>query len=521
MITLTIDNQTVEVAAGATILEAARKLGIHIPVLCFADGCKPSTSCMVCVVRVEGFKTLVPACGTRAAPNMVVHTQSEEIAKARKAAIELLLSDHVGDCEGPCEMGCPAGMDIPKMIRQIAAEDWQGAIRTVKQDIPLPAILGRICPAPCEKVCRRAQADEPVAICLLKRFVADVDLDSSNPYMPHCTQPTGRKAAVIGAGPAGLSAAYYLKQAGIDCDVYDEHAQPGGALRFADIDRMRLPLSVVEREIGQLLSIGVRFIGNIRVGRDVSIDELKSQYDAFLLAVGPKDAAQAAADWGIAVIDDKIQTDRQKYSTSVKGIFAAGGCTGSRNLCIRAVADGKKAAYAIQSYLLGLNGVPVRTYCHRMGVVEKEQLQFFLKHASGAERTQPLTVNSGYLPQQARQEAQRCLHCDCRKADQCALRQRATELAARQKSWESQEDLVARIVKDKNIIFEPGKCIKCGLCVQTAKKEGQKIGLAFEGRGFEMKIAVPLNKSLADGLTQAALKCIEICPTGALAPAAQ
>jgi NADPH-dependent glutamate synthase beta subunit-like oxidoreductase len=520
MITLTIDNQKVQVSPGTTILEAARTLGIHIATLCFADGYKPTTSCMVCVVRVEGLKSLVPACGTRVMHDMIVVTQSEQIQKARKTAVELLLSDHVGDCEGPCEFGCPANMDIPKMIRQIAAGDLAGGVRTVKKDIPLPAILGRICPAPCEKVCRRAQHDGAVSICLLKRFVADADLALSSPYMPNCKEMIGRKVAIVGAGPAGLSAAYYLRQRGIECDVYDDHPQPGGALRYAAIDRTVLPLSVVEQEISQLLSMGVHFKSNIRIGRVVSIGELKSQYNAVLLAVGVE-SAKEAVNWGVAIKDDKIQINRQQYSTSVQGVFAAGGCTGSRNLCIRAVADGKEAAFAIESHVLGLNRLSEKPYNHRMGIVQKEEMEIFLKHASEKERKEPLSKSEGFSPQEAVQEARRCLRCDCRKADRCSLRDLAAEFDARQKTWQGEKKLFTQITENEKLIFEPGKCIKCGLCVQTAKKEGELLGLAFEGRGFDMEIAVPLNKSLAEGLTHAALKCIDICPTGALASAAQ
>ncbi|MHC5087425.1 MAG: 2Fe-2S iron-sulfur cluster-binding protein, partial [Planctomycetota bacterium] len=179
MITLTIDNMQLQASEGSTILDAAEKNGIHIPTLCCLKTLKPSVSCMVCLVRVEGLRSLVPACGSKAADKMVVTTQSDEIHAARIAAIELLLSDHVGDCLGPCMIGCPAKMNIPMMIRQIAAGDFKTAIKTVKRDIPLPAILGRICSAPCEKVCRRAQSDEAVSICLLKRFVADWNLASS------------------------------------------------------------------------------------------------------------------------------------------------------------------------------------------------------------------------------------------------------------------------------------------------------------------------------------------------------
>ena len=265
MVKLKIDNQQVEVEQGSTILDAATVAGVRIPTMCFLKGYAPSTSCMVCVVEVKGKASLVPACGAVAFDGMEVVTDSEQVIVARRRAIELLLSDHVGDCVGPCQVGCPAKMDIPLMIGQIATGEFGEAIQTIKKDIALPAILGRICPAPCEKVCRRAGYDQAVSICLLKRYVADIELASQSPYVPHCKVSSGKKVAIIGAGPAGLSAAYYLRQAGIDCSIYDDHEHPGGALRYADIDRSVLPIDVVDQEITLLLDIGT-------IGRDVILE---------------------------------------------------------------------------------------------------------------------------------------------------------------------------------------------------------------------------------------------------------
>ena len=228
IIQLTIDNREVEVAEGATILDAARRLNIEIPTLCYLEGYPANTSCMACVVKVSDRASLVPACGTKAEEGMRVESETPEVHEARKAALELLLSDHAGDCIGPCHAICPAKMDIPRMIRQIAAHNLREAIQTVKVDIPLPAVLGRICPAPCEKGCRRGAYDDSVSICLLKRYVADVDLASDSPYLPNCEPEKNKPVAIIGAGPAGLSAAYYLRQRGYPCTVFDDHEKPGG-----------------------------------------------------------------------------------------------------------------------------------------------------------------------------------------------------------------------------------------------------------------------------------------------------
>ena len=281
---LTIDQREVEVPEGATILDAARKLGIEIPALCYRADCDPSTSCLVCMVRVGRDHRLVPACATAAADGMEVESETEAVHQVRRTALELLLSDHLGDCLAPCYFGCPAEMDIPTMLRQIAAGDMRGAIATVKHDIALPAVLGRICPAPCEKVCRRGDLDVPVSICLLKRLVADIDLASAKPYGPECLPASGKRVAVIGAGPTGLSAAYYLRQYGHACTLFDENAQLGGRL-IQEPKAVGLPAAVLQAEIAAILRLGVTVQTESRIEL-TRLAELRSRFDAVLLACG-------------------------------------------------------------------------------------------------------------------------------------------------------------------------------------------------------------------------------------------
>jgi len=218
-ILIEIDKKKISAPEGATILEAAEAAGIKIPTLCYYKAIGAITSCFVCVVEVEGKKHLLPACTAKIERDMVITTNSRKVTDARKAALELLLSDHNGDCEGPCRLGCPANIESPKFINEILHGKYGEAIKTIKKSVALPAVLARICPEICEKNCRRAKVDEPVAICHLRRFAADRDLASKVPYHPEVKESTGKKAAVIGSGPAGLSCAYYLRQEGIEVTV--------------------------------------------------------------------------------------------------------------------------------------------------------------------------------------------------------------------------------------------------------------------------------------------------------------
>lgn len=319
---LKIDQREVEVPTGATVLDAARKLGIEIPTLCFLEGYRPSTSCLVCMVKILGNGRLVPSCGTLAEDGMEVESETEEVLQMRRSALELLLSDHLGDCLAPCYFACPAQMDIPRMLRQIAAGDLRDAIVTVKHAIAMPAVLGRICPAPCEKACRRRPADGAVAICRLKRFVADVDLASGNPYLPPRKPSTGKRVAIVGAGPAGLAAAYYLLQSGHGCTIFDENEKPGGRLCH-ETGEDELPRDVLDAEIKPILRLGAELRMGARLGGSQAMDDLKSEFDAVLIACGAT-ATDQAEDFGLPAASRGIQVDRQTYETKLAGVFAAG-----------------------------------------------------------------------------------------------------------------------------------------------------------------------------------------------------
>ncbi len=513
---LTIDNREVEVADGSTILDAAEKLGIEIPTMCFLKGYKPSTSCMVCVVKVIGSEYLVPACGAIAEDGMQVESDTEEVRQARKAALELLLSDHVGDCMGPCQVTCPANMNIPLMIRQISAGQLRDAIATVKKDIALPAVLGRICPAPCERACRRAVYDEAVSICLLKRYVADVDLNSTKPYLPACEPDRDKHVAIIGAGPAGLAAGYYLRQQGFECTIFDEHEEPGGMLRYA-VSEQDLPRDVLDKEIAVIFKMGVNFKGQTHIGKTLSMENLRKDFDAVLVAVGQIKAGSAQT-LGLEENSGLIAVNFGTYETNLKGVFAGGDAVRRRKLTVRAVADGKEVAVSIAQYLSSqkVTGLPKPFNTH-IGKFKDGEIEKFMTCASKAARVTPSQKDGGFTDVQAREESARCLRCDCRKADSCKLRQYSQSHGAKTSRYKGERRSFVQIYQHPDVIYEPGKCIACGLCISTAEQAGEKLGLTFVGRGFDVRVSVPFDRSMTEALKHAASRCVSVCPTGALA----
>lgn len=401
---LTIDGRSVEARAGTSVLDAALEAGIYVPHLCDHPDLPPYGVCRLCVVEIDGVEGLPASCVTPVAAGMVVRTQSEQITKARRLAMELLLAGHPVDCgicqkylncelqslkqylgveesrvkrrskllpvnssnplfvydpnkcvlcgrcvracwdlrgvgvlyykkqgkesyiytrggaplaesscvfcgscaevcptgaiqdkEGlikgdnrkaslvPCKSTCPAEIDVPRYVRFVKEGDYPAAAAVIREKVPFPWVLGYVCDHPCETECRRGLVNEPISIRELKRFAAEHDDGSLWRDKIAPKDSTEKRVAVIGSGPAGLTAAYYLRLQGHEVIVFEALPAAGGMLRYG-IPEYRLPRNVIESEIREIEAVGVV----IETGTWVeSLDALFEQgYEAVVVAVG-------------------------------------------------------------------------------------------------------------------------------------------------------------------------------------------------------------------------------------------
>ncbi|MBI5281981.1 MAG: FAD-dependent oxidoreductase [Candidatus Solibacter usitatus] len=675
MLTLTIDNRQVSVAPGTTVLEAARRLGIRIPTLCHVPGLEPVSSCFVCAVQIEGRRGFSPSCAMPAAEGMVVTTASTDIRKARKMALELLLSDHAGDCVSPCSATCPAGLDIAGFMEGIARRDVPGAMEVISRRLALPGALGRICPRLCEQQCRRLDYDQGLAIGALHRYVADEDGRAKQPYLPPKAAESGKTAAIVGAGPAGLAAAFYLVQMGHRVTVFDAKERAGGMLRYA-IPAHRLPREALDAEIGVIEQLGVEFRMGQRWGRDFRLADLRKSHDAVFLAIGAQqaqelrcegeelalpaleflemvaagnppavgedvvvigggntaiDCARAAvrlktrsvrvlyrrtrqempcllseADEaqvegveieyllapvqlerngnrqlsltcqrmelgepdasgrrrpvavpgsefavrcstviaaigqavehevaerdGLRVTGWGIAADPRTMATNLEGVFAGGDAVLGADLAVRAVAAGRMAAVSMDQYLRGqaVTGEPALAAVNMKPMDDAERAVMFRAIEQSARvrmpeidmarrRTTFDEVETGLPAEEAEREARRCLSCGCSKSDCCHVRGLASEYQADAFRYPGARRRFTQDLSHPEIVYEPGKCILCEACVRIAAEEGEEFGVAIVGRGFDVTVAAPFGKPIAEGLRKSARRCAEACPSAALA----
>jgi ferredoxin len=508
-----IDGRGFDFHENETVYEVALRNGFSIPALCRLEGYEPLTSCMVCLVEDSRTGEFVPSCSARAADYPGIVTDSQKVREARRAAVELLLGEHLGNCEAPCRRGCPAGVDIPGIIRLLAKGDPAGADALYRERLPFPELMAAVCPAPCERICSRGKLDTPLKIREFEAFLGGaggkrIDIESGSATRG----PAHAKTAVVGAGPAGLSAAYFLRRAGHACVVYDREGKPGGGLAGLD----GLEEGVIERTVEWLAASGVRFFFNTEVDGTTGVSRLLMEHGAVILAPGGRRVSIPDLSFG-------------EPSDTPPGGFPSGDYLRGRRtrLAARSIADGRRAALAAIAWLAGRTLYPEkRKFDSHMGRPVADELLMMAEGTRGAGAAYKTGgMDAGDPAAAMRDEAKRCLNCDCICGDSCRLRETATDLDAAGRRFlpadrPSFRRETAVFATGRILSFEPGKCIRCGICVIVSAKGKGETGLAFNGRSSGITIGVPFGGTLAAafaGTEGVALECARACPTGALA----
>jgi ferredoxin len=302
---------------------------------------------------------------------------------------------------------------------------------------------------------------------------------------------------------------------GIQADIYDKASIAGGQMR-TEIGEDRLPKAVLDREISVIEKLGVQFNMDTEIAK-AEFEQLREKYDAVILASGLITDEQKT--WGISIAAKGFDADNNNYLTNLPGVYAVGNTLRPSKLAIRSLAQGKEAAAAVSQMLNGkaVVGQPMK-FNSKFGKLIIPEYAQYIKESVVGDRFEPGNgMLAGFTKNEVMAEAVRCLHCDCRKIDNCKLREYSDRYGAVQQRFYYNERKPVRKVFHETIVYEPEKCIKCGICVRLTEKYGEPFGFTYIGRGFDVEIGVPFNESINDGLKLIAEKVADACPTGALA----
>ena len=707
-IRLEADGRLIEGFEGQTILEVCRDNGIEIPTLCYEPKLPGFGACRMCVVEVEGEAVPPISCSRAAEAGMKVQTQTDELRRLRRTNLELIFSDHNAYCLPPCQNKCPSHIDIPGFLKANAEANFRESARIFKRTIPFPSILGRVCPAPCEEHCRRDEVDEAIAIRDSHRYAGDQVLkamldDGVEPPLPFEKQaPSGRRAAVIGSGPAGMSAAYYLLLAGHDVTVFERDPAPGGMLRYG-IPQYRLPkVEVLEAEYESVTRLGAKMACNMELGKDFTLDDLQHQgFDSVVIAIGcydtnklgiPDEDADGVIDGleylrtatlglpypghegsrvvvvgggftamdcvrtsvrqgaseitlvyrrdmkdmpaaseiheaieeGVTAIfqagptrvlkgadgktegiefirmqlgepdasgrrrpepapgtefsipcdrvllaigqgpdlswfgsgnegvsatrNRRLQADAVTFETGRPGVFATGDVRIGAATVVQAIAEGRRAAYAVDAYLKGNDLSTIRTRQQLaepqpefLSIVpftgEVKEARYRLKALEAeARNTSYIEYEIPYTRDEVVAESTRCLQCTCEAIGFCDLRRLGIEYGTTLRTLEKNYHQGAGYrsvtenrftgynhdyVRDDShafILREPARCIDCGRCANVCAEVVGAACYDFMRTGFDALVTTPLDMSLNDTPCVSCGRCAETCPTGALMP---
>jgi ferredoxin len=305
-----------------------------------------------------------------------------------------------------------------------------------------------------------------------------------------------------------------LNRRGHFVTVVDRHAEAGGSLRTVAQDS--LPPAVLEAELTDLAGLGIEFKLGVELGGDVRVDGLARGFDAILVAVGEPDPADTSK-LGLPLAGAFLKVDPNNCQTSVPKVFVAGAAAKPAKQLVRAMAEGRAAAECIHQYLEGKAARrPEKAFSSVMGRLEPAELKQFLATSNTGGSVSPCDRCAGWSRHEAATEAARCLHCDCRSSGNCVLQHYAQVYGADANRFRTERRKFEQYLQPGGVIFEPGKCILCGICVNLTELAREPLGLTFIGRGFDVRVGAPLNHTIQEGLQKVAEECVRQCPTGAL-----
>lgn len=443
-----LNNKQIEVSGNEPLIEIAQKEGYSIPFLCYNKDAKHKSSCMVCAVKNCASGQIIPSCTTFPTDGMEIETDSKEIRQIRALSLELLLSDHRADCEAPCKMACPGGLDIATMNRLYDAGKEMEALELLRDTLVIPATLCYTCNAPCENICRKNDIDKKVEIREIKKdLVSKTKLENISK-----TKSNGKKVAVLGSNPAGLSAAYHLCKLGYETTIFELTSQ----ILIPYIDASTVPSDIIKLELEVIQKTGVKFI----------VSNENSSLENFDGIISTNSENQNV-DW-------IILTSKSKQPA-------------------RLVLEGRKLAEQMHA---------------KLSQSENDKIEntksFNSNYSRFTETEKELIKKQDHISK----NKSNCLYCDCDNKNSCKLRTYATECGIKniRYSKESSVEALQRQHIHGDIWFESAKCIRCGLCVYNSEN-----GFTFKNRGYGMEVILPEeNKpNINEELTR-------LCPTGAL-----
>lgn len=504
MVKLKIDNKNIEVREGIKLIDAARDNGINIPSLCYKKEIPHYTSCMLCMVRDNKSNKFIPSCSARVEDGMNIDASGPEVISLRQEALKLLFTEHRAECEAPCKVVCPVGLNIPQMNRYIQEGDFLLAAQLINYEMGLPECLCSVCPKYCENICRRKMIDAPVAITSIKRITTG----STGTVLKTNHAGKETKIAIIGAGASGLTVAFNLAKYGHNCVLFEKSDRVGGTL-ITELTEKGITPGLFENEVNLLLNMGIDIRLNTII-KSSGLEDLISEFDIVINA-----SAGFVESHKIKSADSDIQFEGDTQILNGKYIFHVGSIAKKDKQIIRRIGNAKKSAEAINNFLQSGNLTKVKKRFNSIiGKIDEDEKKEWIKECPGKTNRYAEPGNND----ECIEEALNCMHCDCRAIENCRLRELADELnISNPKMKIISHPIEKKINKTNKLIFENSKCIKCGLCVRVSTDETDHPSLCFTGRGYMSLISEPLTANFNSILLTGADDVINVCPTGALA----